>query len=147
MQVREFLTCDYNTFIEFSTDFYNTDSVSHSIPQSYIKTTFEEIVKGSPYIKGFLILENNIPAGYALICYTYSIEAGGMIGVLDEFYISPSFQSQGLGTEFLSYMKTNLSHGLKAFRLEFVPAKKNLQKLYEKMGFKKMKYASMFCKL
>lgn len=143
MQTRVFTVQDKEVFIHFATQFYATDSVLHSISVQNMEHAFEEIVSDSPYVDGFMLLKDNQPAGYAIISYTYSMEMGGMLAVLDELFVAPEFQGQGIGGSFLKYMKENLSEGIKAFRLEFVTEKEDLQRLYEKIGFKMMGYTSM----
>lgn len=143
MEIRKFVPQDKDVFIGFAKQFYSTDSVAHSIPQQNMERAFEEIIADSPYVDGFMMIKQNQPAGYAIISYTYSMEAGGMLGILDELFVSPAFQGQGIGGAFLKHMKSNLSQGIKAFRLEFVTEKENLQSLYEKTGFRMMGYTPM----
>lgn len=143
MQIRKMKRGDEDTFLALAQQFYSSDSVSHPIPRQNMLDAFGEIIADSPYIDGFFILHDNEVAGYAILNYTYSMEAGGMLAVLDELFIAPGFQGKGLGSAFLNYMRENLSEGLKAFRLEFVSSKAELQKLYEKQGFKMMGYSSM----
>ena len=143
MEIRKLEPRDREIFTALATQFYETDSVSHNIPQKNMQAAFDEILTDGPYIDGFLILHNGEIAGYAILNYTYSMEAGGMLAILDELFIAPNFQGHGLGSAFLAYMRENLSEGLKAFRLEFVSDKENLQRLYEKLGFKMMGYSSM----
>lgn len=143
MEVRKFVEGDREIFLQFTNEFYHSNSVLHAIPRAHMQNAFEEILRGSPYIDGFVLIREEVIAGYALLCYTYSMELGGMIAILDELYISPAFRGQGIGSQFLNYMKSHLSQGIKAFRLEFVPAKKELQTLYEKNGFNLLGYASM----
>ncbi|MFV0528316.1 MAG: GNAT family N-acetyltransferase [Lachnospiraceae bacterium] len=143
MKIRKFKPTDLEIFLVFAREFYATDSVSKPIPPNHMKQAFEEIVADSPYIDGFIIEVDSKPAGYAILCYTYSMEGGGMVAILDELYIAEAFQGKGLGTAFLEYMKTHLSEGIKTFRLEFVSNKAHLQKLYERMGFEISEYSSM----
>lgn len=147
MEIRKFEPQDRDTFFTLAQKFYATDAVSHGIPEGNILDAFSEITSDSPYIDGFFVLHNGEVAGYAILTYTYSMEVGGMLAVLDELFIASEFQGHGLGTAFLNYMKAHLSEGIKAFRLEFVSEKEELQRLYEKQGFKMMGYSSMIQKL
>lgn len=143
MEVRKLRPEDRPAFISFATQFYSTDSVANPIPEKNMQDAFDEMIADSPYLDGFFILEKGRPAGYAILNYTYSMEFGGRVAMLDELFILPDYQGEGLGGAFLQYMREHLSEGLRAFRLEFVPDKKHLQRLYEKSGFKMMKYSSM----
>ena len=69
-------------------------------------------MKGSPYIQGYFILNEGVPVGYALVCPTYSNEAGGMLITLDELFILPAFRGRGLGSGFMRYYENRYAQGL-----------------------------------
>lgn len=143
MEIRKFTAEDRETFLSLSRAFYATDSVAAPISEANMQAAFDEIVGGSPYIDGFLLWEEGRPAGYGLVIYTYSMECGGRIAILDELYLLPDFQRRGLGGAYLQRICDHLPQDLRALRLEFVPEKEHLRRLYEENGFELMKYASM----
>lgn len=145
MEIRKLENGDKDIFISLVKQFYETDSVAFSIPEKNMYDAFAELLSGSPYADAFLIIENGNPVGYMLLAYTYSMEYGGKIAIIDELFISPGYQGKGIGSAAIRYIKELFTGELKALRLDVVPEKKQLRRLYEKHGFKMMKYASMIC--
>ena len=84
-----------------SREFYQGDGVSHAVPEENFNKTFTLILQKNPYLEGWMIESQGRAAGYILLSFTYGNEAGGMIVLLEELYIRPEYQGQGLGTQAL----------------------------------------------
>lgn len=124
-------------------DFYNTDGVDHSIPVSNIEKTFDILIKGSEYTKSFIYEKNNKAAAYILLALTYSNEAGGLVVWIEEIYVRPEFQSQGIGSELIDYVLEKYKNTASRFRLEITDSNIGARKLYESKGFKNLPYKQM----
>ena len=88
-----------------SREFYQGDGVSHAVPEENFNKTFTLILQKNPYLEGWMIESQGRAAGYILLSFTYGNEAGGMIVLLEELYIRPEYQGQGLGTQALTFVK------------------------------------------
>ncbi len=122
-------------------DFYNSEAALHSIPDENIEKTFDLAIKTSPFIELYIIEQDGVRVGYALLLITYSQEAGGKAVWLDELYILPKFQGQGIGGTFLEYLKSN--YDVPRLRLEYAPVNKSACEVYKKHGFKPLEYKQM----
>ena len=95
------------------------------------------LLQGSPHGAIWLIGPRRAPAGYIAISFGWSIEMGGMDGLIDEFFIRESIRGRGMGTEVLSALIPQLAKaGLKALHLEVSKNNEKAQKIYAKRGFR-----------
>jgi len=84
----------------------------------------------------WLILDGGQAAGYIAACFGYSIEFGGRDAFLDEFFITPSARSQGLGSKALEAVKTEMMQlGVRAMHLEVARTNSGAKQFYSKAGF------------
>jgi ribosomal protein S18 acetylase RimI-like enzyme len=82
-------------------------------------------------------------AGYALISLTWSNEAGGISVLLEEAFIAPEYQGQGLGTAFLDFIEREYKDSAKRLRLEVTHSNIRAIRLYEKKGYERFDYLQM----
>ncbi|WP_425053681.1 N-acetyltransferase family protein [Psychromarinibacter sp. S121] len=95
------------------------------------------LLAGSPLGAVWLIGLRRAPVGYIALSFGWSIEFGGMDGIIDEFFIRENVRGRGMGTEVLMALMPQLAHaGLKALHLEANPANEPALRLYQRRGFK-----------
>ena len=134
---------DREIWLTLQHEFYNSPAVLHPIPQEYYENTFNEIIKGSPYLDAYMIEKDQEVVGYGQISLTYSNEAGGMVVLLEELYIRPGYQGQGIGRKYFDFVHEAYKGKAKRFRLEVEPDNK-AQRLYERIGYKALNYKQMY---
>ncbi|MCK9536814.1 MAG: GNAT family N-acetyltransferase [Bacilli bacterium] len=144
--IRKINPDDKEIFIQLTKDFYNTDAVLSKIPTENIELTFEKIIDDSPYVDGYLYLHKGNVAGYCLLSFTYSNEAGGLIVSIEELYIVPKYQRRGIGSKFLDFLDTTYHNKVAAMCLDVVKTNQTARQLYYKKGFKDLKYLHMIKK-
>ncbi|MBI1385613.1 MAG: GNAT family N-acetyltransferase [Rhizobiales bacterium] len=77
-------------------------------------------------------------AGYAALCWGYSIEFGGRDAFLDEIYVAPEVRGQGLGAWFIEQVCGRLAvEGVHALHLEVLDNNARVAKLYDRCRFEK----------
>lgn len=142
LQIRDFVPEDRENYLNLSRDFYRSKAVDHDVPASYFLATFDACLNKSPYTRGFVFLCSGEIAGYALISLTWSNEVGGLVVLLEEAYIQPEFQGQGMGSTFFDFI-TEEYPDAKRFRLEVTPSNTSAINLYERRGFEGISYIQM----
>ena len=146
--IREIELRDRFAYEEMAKEFYSSDAVLADVPDKSITDTFEEIINGSPFIDGYILVSpESILAGYALVAKTYSQEAGGMVLWLEELFIKPTFRSQGLASDFLDFMKEELTGNMARIRLEVESENTGALALYRRNGFEKLPYKQLIIDL
>ncbi|MGF1723695.1 GNAT family N-acetyltransferase [Photobacterium nomapromontoriensis] len=75
-------------------------------------------------------------AGHIIISYSFSLEHGGRIGLIDQFYLKPEWRQQGIGTELIPQIEQHAAAaGVNALSLEVNIGNKGARKFYENHGF------------
>ncbi|MGD1952961.1 MAG: GNAT family N-acetyltransferase [Leptolyngbyaceae cyanobacterium] len=84
----------------------------------------------------WLILADTTIAGYVALTFGYSIEFGGKDAFIDELYIRPELQGQGLGNQTLiKIQQAAKAHNIQAVHLEVARQNTKAQKLYAHANF------------
>lgn len=141
--IREFTEKDRTCYVAFSEDFYQGDAVLHRVPITNFHNTFDACMTHSPYLRGFMLLRNDIPAGYALISLTWSNEAGGLCVLLEELYICAKHRGTGLGSSLIGYIEAQYKDKAKRIRLEVSEKNPDAMRLYQRLGYGFLDYLQM----
>jgi diamine N-acetyltransferase len=141
--IRKMIPEDKEQYIAMSKEFYRSDAVLHDIPEDNFRSTFDVIISDSPYADGYVFDYESRIAGYALLSFTYSNEAGGEVLIIEEVYIMPLFQGKGLGKEFLAFVEKNYKNVVSLIRLEVEKSNKKALQLYKKVGFTNVDYIQL----
>lgn len=136
--IRKIELNDKTEYIKMAEDFYASPAVLSPVPKSHFEATFEELMKSSAYTEAFIFECENHVAGYGLIAKTFSQEAGGVVIWIEEIYVKNEFRNQGIGSEFIEYIKEHIP--AKRYRLETEPENTKAQELYKRHGFKHLEY-------
>lgn len=95
------------------------------------------LLEGIPQGVAYLIGPKKAPIGYVVISFGWSLELGGMDGVIDELYIRPGVRGRGLGSEVLLKLPKALADaGLVALHLEVSRQNTRARALYQKLHFR-----------
>ncbi|MDE6605769.1 MAG: GNAT family N-acetyltransferase [Clostridia bacterium] len=137
--IRKYKKEDRETTLAMMKEFYSSPAVLHKICEDNFLRTLDEAESDSPYMDIFILGSQNQVAGYALTAYTYSNEAGGKVVWIEELFVLPSFQGQGLGKEFLIYIKSAFGDFAR-IRLEVEESNDGATRLYRREGFESLNY-------
>ena len=141
MHIRRCEERDRELYLRLAKEFYHSPAVLHPVPDSYFERTVDEMMRSGDYMQGLIFEADGEIAGYALLCRTYSQEAGGPAVWIDEVYIAPQFRGRGLGHELFRNLRELLPAA--RYRLEIEPDNARAEKLYRSMGFERLPYAQM----
>ena len=144
---RDFKESDRADFLKMCREFYSGDAVDHAIPEEYMQVTFDEILRQGPYLRGIIFERDGKPAGYGQLSFTFSNEVGGFVVLIEEIYVLPEFQGEGIGNAYLECLKKEYGGKAKRFRLEVCSGNSGAIRLYSKKGFEKLAYEQMILDL
>ncbi len=100
------------------------------------------LLDGNPLGAIWMIGPKMAPVGYVCVSFGWSIELGGMDGMIDELWIREKVRGRGMGTEALDALKKALgAAGITALHLEGVG--EGATRLYERSGFRRRPHALM----
>ena len=141
--IRSITSADRSQYITLCKEFYSGDAVLHPVPEDYFQRTFDALMEHTPYASAYIIEQDGKTAGYALLARSFSQEAGGMVTWIEELYIRPYFQGQGVGTAFFQFLEAQNDGTVKRYRLEYEPDNLRGAALYRRLGFTTLAYGQM----
>ncbi len=140
--IRDLLPQDKEIFMTMAKEFYSSAAVVHNVDPENFQKTFNAAMDKSPFIRVLIIAAAQTPAGYALLSFTYSNEAGGIVVLIEELYINEAHRSKGLASEFFAFLEQEYPLA-KRFRLEVRKDNKKAIALYRKLGYQSLDYVQM----
>ncbi len=143
LAIKPFVEEDRETYLCFGRDFYSGGAALHSIPEQYMEHTFDCLISGMPYADGFMLWDGDQRAGYCLISFLWSTEAGGLLALIDELYISPDFRGKKLGSTFLEEIEAYYQGKIVGLRLEVCDTNEGAIRLYQRHNFRFLDYRQM----
>jgi len=139
---RDFEPRDRGAFIKMAGALYASGATVHSVGEVNFERTFDEVLRGSPYARGIMIEEDGRARGYALLAFTWSNEAGGMVVWVEEIYISEAFRGRGIGRKLFEFLEREYPLAAR-FRLEVHEDNARAMALYRRLGYEELKYVQM----
>ncbi len=140
--IRNLRQADKETFISMVEAFYASPAVEHSVNSENFNTTFETAMSDNPYLRVLIIESEGKTTGYAVLSFTYSNEAGGMVVWIEEVYIKAKHRGEGLGSELLAFVEKEYITA-KRFRLEVTKSNIGAISLYQKQGYRVLDYIQL----
>ena len=139
--IRKITPADRQIYLQMAHEFYHSEAVLHPVSDDHYPRAFDEMMRSEAYMTGLIFEWEDQIAGYALLCKTYSQEAGGLAVWIDELYVRPDFRNRGLGRAFFARLKEIVPAA--RYRLEIEPDNVRAEKLYRSMGFDVLGYKQM----
>ena len=100
------------------------------------------LLEGSPHGAIWLIGPKIAPVGYVCVSFGWSLELGGLDGMVDEFWIREKVRERGMGSEALMALQGALrGAGVRALSLE--AGSERAARLYQRAGFAPRGYGLM----
>jgi ribosomal protein S18 acetylase RimI-like enzyme len=125
---------DVQQLVELMTEFYT--EAGYPLNRQRAGGAFATLLADERLGSVWLIEADAQIVGYLVLTICFSMENGGLIAVLDDFYIRAAFRGAGLGTKALAEMREFcLSHNLRAVSVEVARANASAQKAYRRTGF------------
>lgn len=140
MTFRKIVAEDRDLYLEMARAFYHSPAVLHPVPDDYIAKTFDLVLKGTPFADIYMLEDADGVQGYAVLAFTHSQEAGGLVCWIEELYLRPAARGKGVGGAFLDYICRQVPAA--RFRLEVEPENLRVKSLYARYGFLPMGYES-----
>lgn len=136
---------DAEILLPFMRDYYAFDG--HAFDQQKAGAALIALLRDPNLGRVWLILastnesEKNektreLPIGYIVLCFGYSLEWLGRDAFVDEFYLLPAYRGRGWGRKTMAFLegaarKLNVT----ALHLEVMHHNRNALELYRKLGF------------
>lgn len=93
------------------------------------------LVDDQPLGHGWFVVVDGASKGYVVLTLSFSIEAGGRDGIIDELYLVPEIRGRGIGRQVLDLVEAEARKlGLNTLYLEVEHGNRAIE-LYRRAGF------------
>lgn len=140
--IRDLQSNDKNIFLLMVNEFYSSNAVVHSVDPKNFEITFYAAIEKSPFLRALIIEDEEKPVGYALLSFTYSNEAGGLVVLIEELYLNKFCRGKGIGRQFFQYLEQEYPSA-KRFRLEATKENEDAIRLYQRLDYKVLDYIQL----
>ena len=94
------------------------------------------LLRDSNMGRGWLATESGRPVGYLLAVFVFSLELGGLMAEIDEFFIVPEARSRGTGAALLATAEAGLrTAGCVHLQLQLGVANESARRFYRRQGY------------
>lgn len=140
-KIRKMNQSDRQEVLEMMRIFYNSDAVFTNGSEEIYELDFNNCIKTTPYLEGFIFETNNKISGYAMIAKSFSTEFGKLCIWFEDLYLKPQFRGFGIIPQFINYIKQNYPNCI--YRLEVEKENQHAVYVYKKAGFTGLPYTEM----
>ena len=140
--IRNITLDDKAVFLAMMEKLYSSKAVAQKVDSHIFEETFHAAVNNSPFIRAFIIEDDGIPVGYALVSFSFASEVGGLVALLEDIYISDTCRGKGLGSQFMRFVEEEYPL-VKRYRLEVTKENERAMALYSKLGYRVLDYVQM----
>ncbi len=130
-----------NEVIKMMREFYASPAVSTNGSEEIFQCDVENCLNNSPYLEGYVFMDNDIVLGYAMVAKSFSTEFGKPCIWIEDIYLKPEYCSKGIGSRFLSFIENKYPNAI--LRLEVEAENERAVHVYKKSGFKVLPYMEM----
>lgn len=142
--MRKFNQNDKSEILKMMTEFYSSNAVSTNGSIEIFEKDFDECIKNSSYLEGYVFIENSSILGYAMLAKSFSTEFGKPCIWFEDLYLKPEHRGKGIVTKFIYHIKENYKNHV--FKLEVEDYNEHAMHIYKKCGFEKLPYSEMIFK-
>lgn len=108
-----------------------------ALPEHSAGRALEQLLDDSRLGQVWVIEHDNNPAGFVVVTVSFSMQFGGLRGVIDYFFIRPRYRRMGLGHAALEEVKrTCRRRGLRALMVEISRDNTAGFSAYHSVGFR-----------
>jgi GNAT superfamily N-acetyltransferase len=94
---------DASTLLPLMRAFYTEEQLAFT---PHVEAALRQLLADPSLGRALLIHHGHDLAGYCILCFTFSLEAGGRAALLDELFILPAHRRKGLATAALRHAFT-----------------------------------------
>ena len=143
IKIQDFTAKQKDEYCNMVIEFYNSNAVSHTIPKKNILDTFNLHIKKSPFVRALLLECGGKAAGFALLSFTHSTEAGGLVVLLEDLFVKKDFRGKGIISKFFEFLFAEYDNKAARYRLEVTATNEKAIDIYKHYGFEILEYLGM----
>jgi GNAT superfamily N-acetyltransferase len=133
-QFRLAVESDADVLLDFMRDYYAFDG--HGFDREKARVALVALLRDGSLGRAWFVLDGDVPVGYVVLCFGYSLEWLGRDAFVDEFYLREDHRGRGWWRSTMEFLEEAArAAGVHALHLEVVLENPSAIKLYKKMSF------------
>jgi diamine N-acetyltransferase len=125
---------DADTLLEFMQAYYAFDG--HAFDREQARMALIALLENRNLGRAWLILDGDVPAGYIVLCFGYSLEWLGRDAFVDEFFLREQYRGRGWGHAAMELVEGEARQsGIRTLHLEVVEKNVGALEFYRTCGF------------
>jgi diamine N-acetyltransferase len=133
-QFRLAVEADADVLLDFMRAYYAFDG--HGFDREKARAALVALLRDLNLGRAWFVLDGDVPVGYVVLCFGYSLEWLGRDAFVDEFYLREDYRGRGWGRATMEFLEEAArAAGVHALHLEVVRENTSAMKLYKKMRF------------
>ena len=137
---------DVPRLVEFMASFYaESDFV---LDRERAAAAFTALLADPRLGRVWIMQHEAVDVGYVVVTFAFGMEYGGLIAVVDDFYVEPAFRNKGIGTAGVAEVRRVCSReGIRGMSVEVGGENAAAQAVYRHAGFVHLDRALMGLRL
>jgi GNAT superfamily N-acetyltransferase len=130
-------TCDdIDSLLPLLRQMQGDDPWAERFDESTARNNLRELLNDPAYGLVYIVRDDDqLPVGYLVICFDFSMEYRGKGAWIDELFVTPTHRGKGIGTQLLNFAETaSREHGAQTLHLEVNHGNRAIE-LYRRRGF------------
>lgn len=141
MDIRTMIAADREFVMEMMRVFYASEAVLTNGSEEIFSRDVEACVSDNPFLEGYILEEDGVTAGYAMLAKSFSTEFGKPCVWIEDLYLKEEYRGRGMGGRLLQFVQEKYPQCL--HRLEVEEENTRAVRAYEKSGFTRLPYVEM----
>jgi ribosomal protein S18 acetylase RimI-like enzyme len=126
---------DAEVLLEFMRAYYAFDG--HRFDRERAIAALTALLRDPALGRAWLVQDGDVPAGYIVLCFGYSLEWLGRDAFVDEFFLLEEYRGRGWGREAMAFVEEAArAAGIRVVHVEVVKQNAAALEIYRKMGFR-----------
>jgi GNAT superfamily N-acetyltransferase len=118
--VREAVAADVPALVALMQEFYAESG--YPLDAAAAGRTFDALLAAPALGRAWLLLADEVPAGFVVLTVSFSMEYGGLHGAVDDLFVRPDARRRGLADAGLATLRAAaLERGVRAVHVEVGP--------------------------
>src|SRR5215469_15027053 len=116
LRFRLALSKDVDRLLDFMQEYYEFDGHGYDREKAY--AALLPLLENPGFGRAWLILDDDCPVGYAVLCFGYSLEWLGRDAFVDELYLRKEYRGRGWGRKTMAFLEEEARElGVRALHL------------------------------
>jgi GNAT superfamily N-acetyltransferase len=134
MNIRKMTDGDRERVFGMMRVFYDSPALIHKSSDAVLIRDIDACLSDSPFVEGYVFIENGETIGYSMVSKSYTTEYGGLCVWIEDLYLGEGYRNKGFGSQFFGFLEQQYPEAVR-FKLEVEKENEAAVATYKKNGY------------